>query len=37
MFTFTRTTATQQPMHVGMLLAGSNRGSHARTHDRSRF
>jgi hypothetical protein len=34
---FTRTIATMQPTHVGMLLNVSNRRSHTRTRDRSRF
>jgi hypothetical protein len=37
MITFIRTTASMQPMHVGMLLTARNRCSHARTHDRIRF
>jgi hypothetical protein len=34
---FTRTPAAKHPMNVGTLLNVSNRRSHTRTHDRSRF
>jgi hypothetical protein len=37
MILFTCTPETMQPMHVGTLLNVSNRRSHTRTHDRSRF